>query len=131
MVCLAPPDAIVAEIGTSLRLFGGLPRLVARLAGGLHALGYANRLGRTYAPYIVRQFRFTTDNLQQLERSLAPEDRAAFPMDVGTVDWERYVVDVHVPAVRREGGGNGNGNGNGHRNGHGSGGPVLRDPSHA
>ncbi len=31
MACLAPPNAMVAEIGTSLRLFGGLPRLVARL----------------------------------------------------------------------------------------------------
>jgi hypothetical protein len=28
---------------------------------------------------------------------------------------------VHVPAVRREGGGTGNGNGNGHGNGHGNG----------
>jgi protein ImuB len=50
MVCLAPPDAVVAEIGTSLRLFGGLPRLVARLAGGLHALGYGNRLGIAPTP---------------------------------------------------------------------------------
>jgi protein ImuB len=50
MACLAPPNAIVAEIGTSLRLFGGLPRLVARLAGGTHALGYANRLGIAPTP---------------------------------------------------------------------------------
>ncbi len=50
MACLAPPNAIVAEIGTSLRLFGGLPRLVARLAGGAHALGYANRLGIAPTP---------------------------------------------------------------------------------
>ena len=50
MACLAPPNAIVAEIGASLRLFGGLPRLVARLAGGTHALGYANRLGIAPTP---------------------------------------------------------------------------------
>ena len=33
------------------------------------------------------------------------------------------MTEVHVPAVRREGGGNGNGNGNGngHRNGNGNG----------
>ena len=42
---LAPPDAVVAEIGGSLRLFGGLPRLVARLTDGAHAQGYATRLG--------------------------------------------------------------------------------------
>ena len=38
--CLAPPDAVLAEIGGSLRLFGGLPRLVARLTAGSCALGY-------------------------------------------------------------------------------------------
>ena len=50
MACLAPPDAMVADIGGSLRLFGGLPRLVARLAGGTHALGYAGRLGIAPTP---------------------------------------------------------------------------------
>ena len=29
--CLAPPDAVVADIGGSLRLFDGLPRIIARL----------------------------------------------------------------------------------------------------
>jgi protein ImuB len=47
---LAPPDAIVAEIGGSLRLFDGLPRLVARLVEGTHALGYAARLGLAPTP---------------------------------------------------------------------------------
>ena len=45
---LAPPDALVAEIGGSLRLFGGLPRLVARITRGIDAQGYAARLG--FAP---------------------------------------------------------------------------------
>ncbi len=40
MVSLAPPDAIVAEISGSLRLFGGFPRLAARLAQGARDLGY-------------------------------------------------------------------------------------------
>jgi fatty acyl-CoA reductase len=83
------------------------------MRANMRFLSYANRLGRTYAPFAVRNFTFTTDRLRQLESSLSPEDRAAFPMDVGAVDWARYVPDVHVPAVRREGGGNGNGNGNG------------------
>ena len=42
-VALAPPDAVLAEIGGSLRLFGGLPTLTARLARGAHDLGYAAR----------------------------------------------------------------------------------------
>ena len=47
---LAPPNAIVAEIGGSLRLFNGLPRLVTRLTQGAHALGYAPRLGLAPTP---------------------------------------------------------------------------------
>jgi protein ImuB len=47
-VSLAPPDAVLAEIGGSLRLFGGLPRLAAHVARGVHALGYTPRLA--FAP---------------------------------------------------------------------------------
>jgi len=45
---LAAPDAIVAEVGASARLFGGLPRLLARLTGGLREQGYA--LATSLAP---------------------------------------------------------------------------------
>ena len=42
-VALAPPDAVLAEIGGSLRLFGGLSPLTARLSRGVRDLGYAAR----------------------------------------------------------------------------------------
>jgi protein ImuB len=48
--CLAPPDAVLAEIDGCLRLFGGLPRLVARLAAGASTLGYTPRLGIAVTP---------------------------------------------------------------------------------
>ena len=47
-VSLAPPDAVLAEIGGSLRLFGGLPRLTAHFTRGAHNLGYTARLA--FAP---------------------------------------------------------------------------------
>ncbi len=47
-VSLAPPDAVLAEIGGSLRLFGGLPRLSVHFTRGAHDLGYAARLA--FAP---------------------------------------------------------------------------------
>jgi len=40
-IALAPPSAVLAEIGGSLRIFGGLTALTARLAQGAHDLGYA------------------------------------------------------------------------------------------
>ena len=50
MVSLAPPDALVAELGGSLRLFGGLAPLVARLAQGARDLGYAVRQAQAPTP---------------------------------------------------------------------------------
>src|SRR5258708_6013496 len=47
---LAPPNAVVAEIGSSLRLFSGLPQLAARLVSGAHALGYDAQLGLAPTP---------------------------------------------------------------------------------
>ncbi len=42
-VALAPPDAVLAEIGGSLRLFDGLPKLTGLLTRGARDLGYAAR----------------------------------------------------------------------------------------
>jgi protein ImuB len=47
-VSLAPPDAVLAEIGGSLRLFGGLERLAAHFVRGAHDLGFDVRLA--FAP---------------------------------------------------------------------------------
>ena len=49
-VALAPPDAVLAEIGGSLRLFGGLRQLTARLSRGARDLGYATRLALAPTP---------------------------------------------------------------------------------
>jgi protein ImuB len=43
-VALALPDAVLVEIGGSLRLFDGLLKLTARLSGGVRDLGYAAQL---------------------------------------------------------------------------------------
>lgn len=43
-VSLAPPDAVLIDIGGSLRLFGGLAALRTRLQQGSAALGYAVRI---------------------------------------------------------------------------------------
>jgi len=47
---LVPPDAIVAEIGGSLRLFGGLARLIDQLRAAVQARGYTTRLALAPTP---------------------------------------------------------------------------------
>lgn len=49
-VSLAAPDAVLAEIGGSLRLFGGLRRLVAQLTEGLQPLGFRAQLACAPTP---------------------------------------------------------------------------------
>ncbi|HET9350818.1 MAG TPA: DNA polymerase Y family protein, partial [Burkholderiales bacterium] len=49
-VTLAPPDAVLVEIGSSLRLFGGLRKLTAQLSTGARALGYGVQLALAPAP---------------------------------------------------------------------------------
>jgi protein ImuB len=56
MVSLAPPDAIVAEISGSLRLFGGFPHLAARLAQGARDLGYTVRQAQAPTPAAALMF---------------------------------------------------------------------------
>jgi protein ImuB len=49
-VHLAPPDAVLAEIGASLRLFGGLAALRAELERGVADLGYRGELAFAPSP---------------------------------------------------------------------------------
>jgi len=47
---LAPPNAVLAEIGGSVRLFGGLPRLLEQLAQQVDARGYPMRAALAPTP---------------------------------------------------------------------------------
>lgn len=80
MACLAPPDGIVAEIGGSLRLFDGLPRLVARLVGGTHALGYAARLGIAPTPGAALLLARAGRTQPVLDRAQLPAVLAPIPL---------------------------------------------------
>jgi thioester reductase-like protein len=83
----------------------GRKRRASKLRAELRFLRHAHILGRAYAPYTTRQFRFETRALEGLEQSLAPGDRETFAMDPRRVAWTEYLSRVHVPAVRREAGG--------------------------
>jgi protein ImuB len=75
MVSLSPPDALVAEISGSLRLFGGLPRLAARLAQGARDLGYTVRPAQAPTPAAALMF--------ARARNDAAKAREGAPSDAG------------------------------------------------
>ncbi len=74
-VSLASPDAVLAEIGGSVRLFAGLSRLTARLVEGAHALGYAPQLALAPTPLaallLARAERDSVTEPRQLRAALA------------------------------------------------------------
>src|SRR5437899_5463227 len=76
-VSLAPPNGVLAEIGGSLRLFGGLKRLVIELARGAQDLGYSARLALAPTPLAALLFpraecNVTAVRLPLLDDALAP-----------------------------------------------------------
>ncbi len=83
---LAPPDGIVAEIGGSLRLFSGLPQLVARLTEGAQVRGYTARLGLAPTPGAALLFARASHaqpvtTTAQLPQLLAPLPLALVDLD--------------------------------------------------
>jgi len=83
---LAPPNAVVAEIGGSLRLFSGLPQLVARLVGGAHALGYAARLGLAPTPGAALLFARAGRTQPVMAVAQLPELLAPLPLTLVDLD---------------------------------------------
>jgi protein ImuB len=81
-VALAPPDAVLVEIGGSLRLFDGLSKLTARLSGGVRDLGYAARLALAPTPTAALLFARA-----ELAVRHVPEQRQPSPRHVSDPDF--------------------------------------------
>ena len=79
-VSLAPPDAVLAEIGSSLRLFGGLKRLTIELARGAHDLGYSSRLSLAPAPLAALLFARAECSVTAIRQSMLNDALAPLPL---------------------------------------------------
>ncbi|MEO8486704.1 MAG: DNA polymerase Y family protein [Betaproteobacteria bacterium] len=98
-VSLAPPRAVLAEIGGSRKLFGGLGPIVAALAAGLDERGDTARIAVAPTPLaaIVRARMRRTDPV------LAPHDlaRALADLPLATLDLEARLLDTLAAAGAR------------------------------
>src|SRR5512137_382428 len=79
-VSLAPPDAVLAEIGGSLRLFGGLPRLAAHLADGPRSLGFAARFAFAPTPTATLLFARVGHTAALFDPAALPRALAPLPL---------------------------------------------------
>lgn len=93
---LAPPRAVHAEIGGSLRLFGGLPRLLAAMTRGVEALGHAPRVAVASAPLAA----FVLARTRRSEPVLDPRSLAAALSDapLAALDLDPRVLETLATA---------------------------------
>lgn len=80
-----------------------LPRadeLELRLHREQRRLGRLRRLAAIYGPYVELDCVFDDGATRELLSALTPEDRERFAFDVQDVEWESYLRDVHLPALR-------------------------------
>jgi HAD superfamily hydrolase (TIGR01490 family) len=58
------------------------------------------RLNEIYWPYGALDCVFDDRNTRALLDQLHPDDRETFGFDVDEIDWDHYLVEVHLPALR-------------------------------
>lgn len=45
--------------------------------------------------------RFDNSNTQKLLEVMSEEEKEKFGFDVGSIDWNDYILNVHIPGLRR------------------------------
>ncbi|KAF8114728.1 hypothetical protein N665_0034s0067 [Sinapis alba] len=69
---------------------------------GKRILDYFVSLARTYEPYTFFQARFDDTNTRSLIQEMSMEEIDMFEFDIKSIDWEHYIVNVHLPGLKRE-----------------------------
>src|SRR5580692_10540517 len=84
---------------TALPIRGRQAQLAAaiedRHAMAKRALGYVE----LYGAYTETDARYRIDNLLELRQASDADGDVQFEFDPAVIDWERYVLDVHLPSV--------------------------------
>ncbi len=89
----------VEKLITALPIRGRQAQLAARIEDrhvlAKRALGYVE----LYGAYTETDARYRIDNLLELRQESDADDGARFEFDPAVIDWDRYVLEVHLPSV--------------------------------
>jgi alcohol-forming fatty acyl-CoA reductase len=95
-------DAVMTfaeKLLTALPIRGRQAQLAARIedrhAMAKRALGYVE----LYGAYTETDARYRVDNLLELWGRCDSDDHASFGFDPAAIDWDRYVLEIHLPSV--------------------------------
>ncbi|XP_031493294.1 fatty acyl-CoA reductase 2, chloroplastic-like [Nymphaea colorata] len=59
------------------------------------------KLSVTYEPYTSYKGRFDIANAKKLMKRMSRVERSNFTFDVAAIDWRDYIVNVHIPGLRK------------------------------
>jgi HAD superfamily hydrolase (TIGR01490 family) len=91
-------------IGRRLLSRAGLPNgdeVERNLHKQRRSLERLRRLSEIYGPYTELDCSFDDRETRALAERMDAEDRTRLPFDTAAIDWESYMADVHLPALRR------------------------------
>lgn len=94
------PLRLLERAGSLLRPTSWGRRRHAHLRSRRAALERLHRYAVIYGPYAESQARFLTFNTRRLWKALSAEERRSFPFDIRTLNWRRYVQEIHVPGIK-------------------------------
>ncbi|XVF07433.1 hypothetical protein REPUB_Repub06bG0138500 [Reevesia pubescens] len=60
----------------------------------------AKYLAKIYGPFTLHHYRFDNSNTHRLMERMSHEEKK-FGFDVRSIDWKDYIVNVHIPGLRR------------------------------
>jgi alcohol-forming fatty acyl-CoA reductase len=83
----------------ALPLRGRQAELSAKLEGRRQEVERALEYVELYGLYTESEAIFQVDNLLAMWDGLTDEDRAAFNFDPRSVDWVRYIREIHLPSI--------------------------------
>ena len=93
--------ARLEKIRAGLEFFGLAPERRRRIGTILAQIEQVLYFASIYLPYTHLDCRFADHNLRALAESLHPDDRAEFPFDVEKIDWPDYLINRHIPGLRK------------------------------
>jgi nucleoside-diphosphate-sugar epimerase len=77
-----------------------LPLLVLKRAE--RNLEKVEKIVELYEPFIHdNDYAFEADHIALIDAALVPEEREAFGYDASGIDWPKYWIDTHIPALRK------------------------------
>ncbi len=92
---------IVARIQKWMIRFGLKGRRYRKFSAVARQIDQLIYFAKIYSPYTHLDCRFSEDNLRAVADSLHPDDRKEFPFDPTVIDWHDYLVNRHIPGLRR------------------------------